>query len=234
MGPLLGFPNGGRHVFHSEAAYSCLRAGKRSVLSEAANSRGQLHSWHGLGFQPLHFQLYAVNFVVLLEGSMQLSFRELTTIGGVFHDLLPVSGWCAEQRESKVSEPIDLVKAIYLVDLEHVSKYWSDWEGFEAFIMEIPLAGGRKVSYINRARELFELFMSGREEPGRQFVTSALPSAQVQEILRAAQELASARGCALPPSSRDLLLCACRQDQGLSEALQKSGLRLDRLTADLS
>lgn len=165
---------------------------------------------------------------------MQLSFRELATIGGVFHDLLPVSGWCAMQRESKVSEPIDLIKAIYLVDLEHVSKYWSDWEGFEAFILQIPLAGGRKVSYINRARELFELFMAGREEPGRQFVTFALPSLQVQEIVLAAKELATAHGRDLPPSSCDLLLCVCRKDQGLSEALQKSGLQLERLASDLS
>jgi hypothetical protein len=162
---------------------------------------------------------------------MQLSFRELATIGGVFHDLLPVSGWCAMQRESKVSEPIDLVKAIYLVDLEHVAKYWGDWEGFEAFILEIPLAGGRKVSYINRTRELFDLFMAGRDEPGRQFVTFALPSSEVQEIVLAAQEMSSARGRTLPPSSSDLLLCACRQDRGLSEALQKSGLQLDRLAS---
>ena len=165
---------------------------------------------------------------------MQLSFRELATIGGVFYELLPVSGWCAMQRESKVTEPIDLVKAIYLVDLEHVSKYWNDWEGFEAFIMAIPLAGGRKLSYINRTRELFDLFMAGRDEPGRQFVAFALPSLQVQQIVLAAQELASARGRDLPPSSCDLLLCACRQDQDLSEALQKSGLQLDRLTADLA
>ena len=159
---------------------------------------------------------------------MQLSFRELATIGGVFHDLLPVCGWCAMQRQSKVSEPIDLVKSIYLVDLEHVSKYWSDWESFELFVLEIPLAGGRKVSYINRARELFELLMAGRETPGQQFVTFALPSLQLQEIVFAAQKQASARGRDLPPSSCDLLLCACREDRGLSEALQKSGLQLDR------
>lgn len=165
---------------------------------------------------------------------MQLSFRELATIGGVFHDLLPVSGWCALQRESKVSEPIDLVKAIYLVDLEHVSKYWSNWEGFEAFITEIPLAQGRKLFYINRARELFELFMAGREEPGRQFVGFAPPSLQVQEIVRAAQELASAHGRDLPPSSRHFLLCACRKDRRLSEALRNSGLQLDELASDLS
>jgi hypothetical protein len=164
---------------------------------------------------------------------MGLSFKELATIGGVFRDLLPVSGWCAMQRELKISEPIDLVKAIYLVDLEHVSKYWSDWEDFESFIMEIPLAGGQKVMYINRARELFDLFMAGRDDPGRQFVTFALPSLQVQDIVLAAKELALARGKNLP-SSCDLLLCACRQDQSLSEALQESGLQLDRLAADLT
>lgn len=165
---------------------------------------------------------------------MPLTFRELATIGGVFFDILGVSGWCAELRESKVSEPIDLIKAIYIVDLEHVSKYWSDWERFEAFILDIPLAGGRKVTYINRAREQFELFMAGRDDPGRQLVTFALPSLQLQEIVSAARELASARGRGLPLSSCDLLLCACRQDRGLSEVLQKSGLQLDRLSSDLT
>lgn len=164
---------------------------------------------------------------------MQLSFKELATIGGVFDDLLPVSGWCAEERGSKVSEPIDLIKAIYLVDLEHVSKYWSEWEDFEAFILDMPMLGGRKKPYINRTRLLFELFVAGRDEPGRQYVTFALPSQQVQDIVRAAQQLASARDRDRPPSSCHLLLCACRQDLGLSEALQKSGLQLDRLISDL-
>jgi len=165
---------------------------------------------------------------------MHLSFRDLATIPGVFNDLLPVCGWCAMQRGAKISETIDLVKAIYLVDLEHISKYWSDWQSFEAFIMEIPLAGGRKVSYINRAREQFEIFMAGREKPGQQFTAFAPPSSQIGEIVLAAQQQASTRGLDLPPSSCDLLLCACRQDRGLAEALQKSGLQLDRLISDLT
>jgi hypothetical protein len=163
---------------------------------------------------------------------MNVSFKELATIGGVFHDLLPVSGWCAMQRESKVSEPIDLVKAIYIVDLEHVSRYWSDWEGFESFILEIPLAGGRKISYLNRVRELVELSMAGQDEPGRQFVSFVLPSTEVQEIILAAQKLASdCGGGNKPPSSCDLLYCACCRNAALSEALQKSGLRLEELTS---
>src|ERR1700743_3500416 len=113
---------------------------------------------------------------------MKLSFEDLATIGGVFFELLPVSGWCAEHRGAKLSEPIDLVKAIYLIDLEHVSKYWDSWENFEAFIIDIPLAEGRKLTYINRAHTQFKMFMLVREEPGR-FVSFAPPSLEVQEIV---------------------------------------------------
>ena len=166
---------------------------------------------------------------------MKLSFEEMATIGGVFFfELLPVSGWCAEHRGAKLSEPIDLVKAIYLMDLEHVSKYWDSWENFEAFVIDIPLAEGRKVTYINRAREQLKIFMAGRDEPGT-FVSFAPPSLQVQEIVYAARELAASCGRGhLPPRSCDFLLCVCRQDRSLSEALQKSGLQLDRLVSDIT
>jgi hypothetical protein len=164
-----------------------------------------------------------------------MSFRELATMGGIFHELLPISGWCAMQRGSNSSEAIDLVKAIYLVDLEHVSKYWSSWEDFEEFIIGIPLAGGRKISYINRSRELFESFMAGRDEPAIQFVSFATPSLQLQEIVLAARELAFSRSQnSLPPRSCDFLHCICKQDKDLSQALQESGLELDRLISDIT
>ena len=166
---------------------------------------------------------------------MKLSFEEMATIGGIFFfELLPVSGWCAEHRGAKLSEPIDLLKAIYLIDLEHVSKYWDSWENFEAFILDIPLAEGRKLTYINRARAQFKIFMLGREEPGS-FVSLAPPSLQVQEIVYAAQQMAASRsGDHVPPRSCDLLFCICQQNESLSEALQKSGLQLDRLVSDVT
>jgi hypothetical protein len=48
--------------------------------------------------------------------------------------LMMVSGYAAMERESEQTEPIDLIKALYIVDLEHLAKFWDDWEGFEKLV----------------------------------------------------------------------------------------------------
>jgi hypothetical protein len=45
-----------------------------------------------------------------------------------------------------VIEPRDLVKAIYMVDLEHVSSLWNGWEAFEAFVMGETFGNGMSES----------------------------------------------------------------------------------------
>ena len=161
---------------------------------------------------------------------MSHDFDKLLRVGGVLPLLLQSSGWCAMERGLELSEPIDLVKAIYIVDLEHVSNFWNDWQGLERFILAIPMVGGRKLTYLNRTAKLFELYIVGRDNPG-QLVPFAPPSRDVQEIAFAAQELALDRNSDQPPSSCDLLWCACRLDTALSEALQESGLQIESLAA---
>ncbi|HEY4049286.1 MAG TPA: hypothetical protein VGM27_20690 [Acidobacteriaceae bacterium] len=156
---------------------------------------------------------------------------KLVSIEGVWLQLLPSSGWSAMERGSEFIEPIDLVKAIYIVDLEHVAMYWDDWRNYEAFILEIRLADGRKPGYINRIQKYLDWRLALRENPG-EFVRHAPPSPDVQEIAFAAQRLASARsGEVGTPTSCDLLFCACSRDPGLSEALQQAGLQLKELEA---
>lgn len=167
-----------------------------------------------------------------MSDEFQHQLAELIEIGGVWRVLFPVSGMCAEQRGSSTIEPIDIVKAIFVVDLERVSMYWDNWQDFEKFVLDVPLADGRKQDYINRFLYLMSWHLAHRDNAG-QLMFFPPPSSLVQGIVLAAQELASARSQDLPPSSRDFLLCACRQDQGLSEALQKSGLQLERLACDL-
>ena len=69
--------------------------------------------------------------------------------GGVLPFLFMVSGYAAMERGSEFIEPRDLVKAIYIVDLEHVSLFWNSWEDFERFIMSEKLAEGISQTYIN-------------------------------------------------------------------------------------
>lgn len=166
-----------------------------------------------------------------MEIDMDSVMVKLISIEGVWLHLLPISGYSAMERGSELIEPIDLVKAIYIVDLEHVTRYWDDWQNFEAFILKIPLADGRRVGYINRTRQYMNVHLAMRENPG-QFVPFAPPSPEVQEIAFAARKLAHARGGEdEQPSSCDLLFCACSRDHSLSEALQQAGLQQKKLEA---
>jgi len=47
------------------------------------------------------------------------------------------------ERGSELIEPRDLIKAIYIADLEHVSAFWDAWEGFERLVNDEVLANGR-------------------------------------------------------------------------------------------
>ena len=159
---------------------------------------------------------------------------QILFIEGVWRDLFPVSGWSAMQRGCAATEPIDLVKAIYIVDLEHTSRYWNDWQDYETFVLGIPLVDGRKVAYINRIQESLHLHLAARENPG-QLVTFPPPSAAVQKIIFAADKIAKARaGEDQSPSSCDLLYCTCSQDPVLSESLQQAGLQLEKLAASVT
>jgi hypothetical protein len=152
----------------------------------------------------------------------------LVMIEGVWHVLFPLSGWCAMQRGSQLIEPVDLVKAIYVADLEHVSRHWDDWQNYEKFVSDIPLSEGRKHRYINRTLELLTWHRAAYGAPD-EFVRFPPPSTDVQRIV-AAQELARARdGEDATPSSCDLLFCACSENAALSEALQQAGLQLGKL-----
>jgi len=151
--------------------------------------------------------------------------------GGVLLLELLVSGYAAHERGSEEIEPRDLMKAIYIVDLEHVQAFWDDWEGFEAFVSREKLPGARSV-YVNRTAYLVRVEIDQNQAPGGSFRGVGKPTEAVWRIIRDARALASERtGTASTPSSRDLLFCACAQDPALSAALQESGLQLERLAA---
>lgn len=59
---------------------------------------------------------------------------------GVFPLLMQLSGHVAMERGSEW--PLDLIKAIYIAGLEHVSAFWNSWEGFERLVNEQKLANG--------------------------------------------------------------------------------------------
>jgi len=148
---------------------------------------------------------------------------------GVFPLLLQVSGFAAMERGSEWIEPLDLIKAIYIADLEHVSAFWSSWEGFEGLVTDQKLANGHSAGFINRTLYLVRVQLAMRELP-EGFTAFGKASATLQKVVASSRKLASARsGVAATPSSRELLFAICSLDLELSESLQKSGLQFARL-----
>jgi hypothetical protein len=150
---------------------------------------------------------------------------------GVWRHLLPICGWSAKERGSELIEPIDLIKAIYIVDLDHVAKYWDDWEGLEDFVTQIKYRNGHVATYINRTHYLLEVFYAARNQAG-EFIPIGHPTAAFDDVVAAARKSAVERdGSGADPSSRDFLYSACSLDPTLANALQDSGLQLDKLEA---
>jgi hypothetical protein len=161
-------------------------------------------------------------------GTLDANFKP-EDIGGVLVSLLHVGGYLAIGRGSELIEPQDLIKAIYIVDLEHVAKFWDDWEGFEELVSTQPLGIGSRGGYVNRIDSLIHVQLAMRERESGLHRLGRL-SISVQRILVAARKLAAERSDGpSTPSSRDLLFSACSEDPELSSALQGSGLQLDRL-----
>ncbi len=151
--------------------------------------------------------------------------------GSVFPLLLTLSGYLAMERGSELVEPCDLIKAIYIADLEHVSSFWDHWEGFERFVSNRKSAKRPAQTYVNRILYLIRLELTSRENPGC-FIGFGAVSQPLRERVDAARKLAGARdGSPGSPSSQDLLFCACSHDPDLAAALQSSGLHLKRLAA---
>ena len=143
--------------------------------------------------------------------------------------LLLVSGYAAQERGASVIEPKDLLKAIYIVDLEHVQAYWDNWEDFERIISGEGLMEGGS-GYINRTVYLIRVVIDQNEAPSGCFRGVGHPSEAVSRIVEDARTLANKRTRALStPSSRDLLVSMCAQDPSLSKILQDFGLNLESL-----
>ena len=165
---------------------------------------------------------------------MNTGMLRLEDPAGVWPTLMMVSGYAAMERDSETIEVIDLVKAIYIVDLEHVARFWDDWEQFEELVSNQRLGNGMNKIYINRTLYLQNLQLSVREsDPGKsQIMILGSPSPKYLEIINTARAIASKReGAAAPFTTRDLLFSICSQDHDMLVALQKSGLQLKKLEA---
>jgi hypothetical protein len=149
---------------------------------------------------------------------------------GVWPLLVLFSGYSAMQRNSELIEPCDLIKAIYIVDLEHVVSFWDNWENFERLVSAKEFGADSPVVYFNRFIYLLTVQLMLRDISGG--ITFGRLSPAVQEILAAAKDLP--RKQARPSSfisSRDLLFCTVNQSEELSSILIKSGLLIDKLSA---
>jgi len=158
--------------------------------------------------------------------------HSLLDIGGVWRHLLTSSGWCAMERGSDLIEPLDLLKAIYVVDIEHVSRYWDDWENYERFLLTIKLGNGEQVEFLNRHLILFQQFLAARENKGRP-IWLGTPSEDLCAVAFAAKKIVQDRRGEEFPSSKDLLYCVCLQHRDLAAELCKHGLNFEKLERDV-
>ena len=146
--------------------------------------------------------------------------------------LMVISGHAAMERGADTIEPIDLLKALYIVDLEHIVKFWSDWEGFERLVSNQQLANGQSGTYINRMQYLIYFDRTRASQGPNKINLFPRASPRLQQIVSAARALASEReGIPTTPNSRDLLFCTCSHDPELHASLEQSGLQLDKLKA---
>ena len=152
----------------------------------------------------------------------QLLNRE--DVGGVLPLLLTVSGFAAMQRGSEFVEPRDLLKAIYVVDLEHVSTYWGDWEAFERLVTK-----GTEENYLNRTLYLVKVQTLMEKNPGTAFEFGRASQSFLDVVAAARRTATNREGSVGTPSSRDLLYAICSHDTELGVTLKASGLATDRL-----
>ena len=146
--------------------------------------------------------------------------------GTVWPLLLTAGGLAAMERCSETIELRDLVKAIYLVDLEHVLDCWEDWHLYEKLVKSAQI--GAETPYLNRI--LYMISLDAVLKGAASFTTLGRPSAALIEVLNDAREVAMKRsGSAESPSSKDLLFCICSHDPDISKMLHDSGLQFEKL-----
>jgi hypothetical protein len=152
--------------------------------------------------------------------------------GTVWPLLMMASGYAAMERGSESIELRDLLKAIYIVDLEHASRYWSSWEMYETLVSGPKISAGPRAAYINRILYLVRLDTFWREEEGLKVLGHA--SNQLLEVLTHARSIATERnGVPASPSTKDLLFAIFSADPEISGMLQESGLQVETLKRDV-
>jgi len=149
-------------------------------------------------------------------------------VGGILPLLLSVSGYAAMERGSELIEPCDLLKAIYVVDLEHTSKFWDDWESFEHLVSRGELANAAKRKYLNRVLYLIEVQTLMKSNTGTAFEFGRASQSLVN-VVAAARKTVTIREGSSTPASKDLLYAICSHDPELAETLKASGLATDKL-----
>lgn len=147
---------------------------------------------------------------------------EAIDVDGVLPLLVLVAGFCTLERGSQSIEPIDLLKAMYIADFDHVAPCWANWEDLERFVL-----GGSR-TFVNRTLLLIQIH-SAQRDPGESKELARVSSI-VNRIVAEARKFANERvGSPSTPSTRELLYHMCSLDEQMSAALQKSGLDLERL-----
>ena len=160
------------------------------------------------------------------------SGQQFMNLSGIYPLLAMMSGLLAMQRGSDLVEVVDLVGAIYIVDLEHVSHFWKNWEDFEQLVSQRLLGDDANFGYINRALYLIKMELMLREREGL-FIFGKLSSEFVEVISAAAEVARDQKRFSDDPSSKDILLCVCNYDAKMSKLLQESGLQITNLEASV-
>ncbi len=154
----------------------------------------------------------------------------MATIGSRrFAGCLIVAMNLARERGSSTLDVRDMLGALWIADLDRLSKYWRDWEEFEDFVTaECRLHEPRWAYWLH----IFEA--SQRQKKGRLHGGMLMnQSPSLVKVWREAERLAESRNDGdLRPvlTTEDFLLAMTRQaDTELSAKMVKTGLNVARL-----
>jgi hypothetical protein len=127
-------------------------------------------------------------------------------------------------------ELADLLCGLYMANRKRLALYWNDGDGFERFAADDPVITGLSASMGGRGP--LSLAHQEKLEMRQEFVPY---SAEVDEVFRAAGDIASSSKTAVPGrrplvAPEDLLLALAQfAGSGIGKRLVETGLNLDKL-----
>jgi hypothetical protein len=164
----------------------------------------------------------------IIKGRMML---EPGDVGGVLPLLLTVAGYAALERSSDSIESSDLLKALYVVDLEHISAFYRNWQDLETLVTKQGLTGGNSGRYLNRTLYLVEAHKLPETSSGSLLIFGQASDGLRRIVYHARKFAADREQTPATPTSKDLLLSIILNDPKLGAELKTCGIQMEFLSS---